>query len=65
MTGSTLNKRIIGLRSEPRPAGVRKLVGALEGWRIRAGDYRILYLIEDEAKEVSIVRVRHRRDVYR
>lgn len=60
-----INKRILGLRSEPRPAGVRKLVGALEGWRIRVGDYRIIYLIDDEAEEVSIVRVRHRKDVYR
>jgi mRNA interferase RelE/StbE len=44
---------------------VRKLSGALEGWRVRVGDYRILYQIDDEAQTVTIVRVRHRREVYR
>jgi mRNA interferase RelE/StbE len=59
-----LNQRIIGLRQDPRPPGVRKLKGALEGWRIRVGDYRIIYQIDQEIQQVTIVRVRHRRDVY-
>ncbi|MBU0511201.1 MAG: type II toxin-antitoxin system RelE/ParE family toxin [Chloroflexi bacterium] len=60
-----VHKRILSLRKNPRPAGVRKLMIDLEGWRIRVGDYRILYQINDTAKKVSIVRVKHRRDVYR
>ena len=60
-----VNERILALREDPRPPGVRKLVGALEGWRIRVGDYRILYQIDDDAQTVTVVRVRHRRDVYR
>jgi mRNA interferase RelE/StbE len=44
---------------------VRKLVGAIEGWRIRVGDYRILYQIDAAAQTVTIVRVKHRREVYR
>lgn len=60
-----LHERIVGLRREPRPAGVKKLKGRLEGWRMRAGQYRVLYQIDDEAQIVTILRVRHRRDVYR
>ena len=60
-----LNERVLALRSDPRPTGVRKLQGALEGWRIRVGQYRVLYQIDDEAQTVTILRVRHRRDVYR
>ena len=60
-----VNEKILALRDDPRPPGVRKLAGALEGWRVRAGDYRILYQIDDEARTVLIVRVRHRREVYR
>jgi len=60
-----VNERILVLREEPRPSGVRKLVGALEGWRIRVGDYRILYQIDEAARTVTVVRVKHRREVYR
>ena len=60
-----VNERILALREDPRPPGVRKLVGALEGWRIRVGDYRILYQIDDDAQTVTVVRVKHRREVYR
>jgi mRNA interferase RelE/StbE len=60
-----VNERILSLRDDPRPHGVRKLVGALEGWRIRVGDYRILYQIDDDAQTVTIVRVKHRREAYR
>ena len=60
-----ISERILALREDPRPHGVRKLVGALEGWRIRVGDYRILYQIDDDAQTVTIVRVKHRRQVYR
>ena len=60
-----VNERILSLRDDPRPHGVRKLAGALEGWRIRVGDYRILYQIDDDTHMVTIVRVKHRRKAYR
>jgi mRNA interferase RelE/StbE len=59
-----INQQILALRQDPRPSGVRKLQRNLEGWRIRVGDYRVLYQIDDEAQVVTIFRVRHRRDVY-
>lgn len=60
-----INQQVLALRSEPGPDGVRKLRGAVEGWRIRVGDYRIVYQIDDSAETVTVVRVKHRRDVYR
>ncbi len=59
-----INRHILALRIEPRPPRAHKLKGALEGWRIRVGDYRIVYLIDDSDQTVTVVRVRHRRDVY-
>ena len=60
-----LHTKILTLREEPRPHGALKLGGNLEGWRVRVGDYRILYQIDDDTQTVTIVRVKHRRDVYR
>jgi mRNA interferase RelE/StbE len=60
-----LNRQILALREEPRPAGAKKLKGRLEGWRVRVGQYRILYQIDDETQTITIARVRHRRDAYR
>ena len=60
-----VNEKILGLREDPYPSGARKLAGDLVGWRIRVGDYRILYQIHNAAQTVTIVRVKHRRDVYR
>lgn len=59
-----INEAIRALANEPRPSGTRKLKGALGGWRLRVGDYRIVYQVDDTARIVTIVRVRHRRDVY-
>ena len=59
-----LNQRIVSLRDDPHPPGSRKLKGALEGWRIRVGDYRVIYQIDQESQTITVVRVRHRRDVY-
>jgi len=56
--------RIDNLKEDPRPAGVEKL-SSDEKYRIRQGNYRILYMIEDEIITVTIVKVGHRRDVYR
>ena len=52
------------LQSNPRPAGVQKL-GGREAWRIRVGDYRIIYEINDEARNILVVTLGHRREVYR
>lgn len=52
------------LATNPRPAGAKKLKGT-EGFRIRVGDYRVLYEIHDTASRVLIVKVGHRREAYR
>ncbi len=57
-------QRIRSLADEPRPPGCEKLSGR-ERYRIRQGDYRIIYEIEDSRLTVLIVKVGHRRDVYR
>jgi len=59
-----ISEAILGLGDEPRPQGAVKLTG-LEGYRIRVRDMRILYRIDDQAKEVIVYRIRHRREVYR
>lgn len=56
--------KIESLAANPRPSGCRKLRGHKDLWRIRVGDYRILYIIDDDRKELSVTRVAHRRDVY-
>ncbi|HYN20276.1 MAG TPA: type II toxin-antitoxin system RelE/ParE family toxin [Thermoanaerobaculia bacterium] len=48
----------------PRPAGCRKLSGR-DGWRIRVGDYRVIYDIDDSAQNVTILHLGHRCEVYR
>ena len=50
------------LSGNPRPAGCKKLVGR-EGWRVRSGDYRIIYEINDTQKTITVLHVGHRRDV--
>jgi mRNA interferase RelE/StbE len=55
---------IFQLGREPRPTNCQKLKGR-EAWRIRVGDYRVIYEINDDAKPVRIIRVGHRREVYR
>lgn len=53
------------LEDNPRPPGVKMLKGQREHWRIRVGDWRILYTIEDRALIVLVIRIGHRREVYR
>jgi mRNA interferase RelE/StbE len=53
------------LRDNPRPAGVVKLAGDENLWRIRIGDYRVVYEIHDDRLVVLVLRVAHRKDVYR
>ena len=62
---SRLEKTIMGLYDDPRPSKTRKLVGSGSRWRIRVGDYRILYEIDDSRKQVKICRIAHRKEVYR
>ena len=57
--------RIKALADNPRPSGCHKLAGSKNDWRIRIGDYRVVYEIDDRKKLVRIFRVRHRREVYR
>ena len=60
-----LIQRIESLAETPRPARCRKLVGQEHLWRIRIGDYRVVYAIDDSACSVDIVAVRHRSQAYR
>ncbi len=53
------------LATNPFPATVRKLTGAERSYRIREGDYRIIYTVEADELMIEIVRVGHRKDVYR
>jgi mRNA interferase RelE/StbE len=53
------------LAHNPRPPGSRKLTGTDRDWRVRVGDYRILYEIDDKSKIIRVMRTRHRREVYR
>ncbi|MBI4663275.1 MAG: type II toxin-antitoxin system RelE/ParE family toxin [Verrucomicrobia bacterium] len=56
---------IQALATNPRPPGCRKLAGSEIDWRVRVGDYRVIYEIADEIRVVRVNRVRHRREVYR
>lgn len=60
-----LVKAIDGLARDPRPVGSVKLAGIDEAYRVRVGDYRIVYEIVDDVLTIYIVRIAHRRDVYR
>ena len=52
------------LAAEPRPNGAKKLVGGDGEWRVRTGDYRIVYEIHDDVLLVLVVAVGHRREIY-
>jgi mRNA interferase RelE/StbE len=58
-----IDAAILALAGDPRPNGCRKLSGS-EEYRIRVGEYRVLYEIEDAVLRVLVVKVGHRRDVY-
>ncbi len=65
---ATLIERIFpkmeALGVEPRPVGCKKLKGGQQEWRIRVGDYRVVYTIDDSKLRVSVTRIRHRSEVY-
>jgi mRNA interferase RelE/StbE len=56
--------KIEALAIQPRPTGCRKLRGENRLWRIRVGDYRVVYSVDDAKRLIDITAVRHRRDVY-
>ena len=58
-------RKIDGLAKEPRPSGVETLAGAERLYRVRSGDDRIVYEVRDEHVLVLVVRIGHRREVYR
>ncbi len=60
-----IEKAVDGLRENPRPPGAKKLVGFENEWRLRVGAYRVLYVIHDSKKTLTIARIAHRREVYR
>jgi|SRR5918996_2055113 mRNA interferase RelE/StbE len=53
------------LKADPRPKGVEKLSQNPKFWRLRVGEYRIVYAIDDRARQVVVAIVRHRKDAYR
>jgi mRNA interferase RelE/StbE len=59
-----IDRKILALADNPRPPGCKKLRGYKDQWRIRIGDWRVVYFIDDGAKLVTIMRVAHRREVY-
>jgi mRNA interferase RelE/StbE len=61
---SRIDRKILGLADDARPPGCKKLKGYVNQWRIRVGDWRVVYTIDEERKVVSITRVAHRREVY-
>ncbi len=59
-----VSKAILALENNPFPHGAKKLKNR-DGWRIRVGDYRVLYLVDGKAKRVAIGNIGHRREIYR
>jgi mRNA interferase RelE/StbE len=59
-----IDRKILVLAENPRPAGCKKLKGYKDQWRVRVGDWRVVYIVDDTAKLVSVTRIAHRREVY-
>ncbi len=60
-----LKKRLVSLRDDPRPPGCKKMKDREGAWRIRSGDYRIIYEIDDSVSTVTVLDIGHRREIYR
>lgn len=56
--------RVENLATNPRPPGCKKLQGGDREWRIRIGDYRVVYTVDDAKQLVEVTRIRHRSEVY-
>ena len=62
---NTIERKIELLADNPRPDGCRKLAGLETAYRLRLGDYRLVYEVDDQIILVHILRIRHRRESYR
>lgn len=60
-----VREAIDSLSQEPRPQGVKKLADKRNYWRIRVGNYRVVYHIEDDKLVVIVIKISHRKEVYR
>jgi mRNA interferase RelE/StbE len=63
-TFRAIAQKILGLEENPRPQGCKKLSGRQE-YRVRVGDFRVLYVVDDAARAIEVVAVGNRKDVYR
>ncbi|MCX6599230.1 MAG: type II toxin-antitoxin system RelE/ParE family toxin [Acidobacteria bacterium] len=61
---SRIDRKLLALAENPRPVGSKKLQGHRDHWRIRIGDWRVIYIIDDIGTQVTITRVAHRSEVY-
>jgi mRNA interferase RelE/StbE len=59
-----MDRKILALAGNPRPAGCKRLKGHRDQWRVRVGDWRAVYIIDDAARLVTVTRIGHRREVY-
>lgn len=59
-----IDRKILALADNPRPTGCKKLRGYKDQWRVRVGDWRVVYIIDDAAEFISVTRIAHRREVY-
>ncbi|MGH9741994.1 MAG: type II toxin-antitoxin system RelE family toxin [Candidatus Acidiferrum sp.] len=60
-----IEQHLLALRENPRPPGCKKLKDRAGAWRVRAGNYRIIYDIDDARAVVTVDTICHRKDVYR
>ncbi len=60
-----ISQTMVNLEIDPRPFGNKKLKGYANRYRVRQGDYRIIYEIDEEVKTVRVILVKHRKDIYR
>ena len=60
-----IERTLEALAADPRPPGVKKMQGAANLWRVRVSDYRIVYEIHDREIVIVVLRIAHRKDVYR
>ena len=65
VTAESIKSDILSLEDNPRPLGVKKLKGYKDLWRIKSNVYRIIYRIKDDIVTVIVVRIAHRKEVYR
>ncbi len=64
MLFARIDVKIEALSENPRPSGCKKLRGYKDHWRVRIGAYRLIYILDDAARTVTITHVAHRREVY-